>query len=92
MGKCHLLTSSNTLGGLGVKPPSPEEEAKPDDETTASRVSAQFENRPLPLGFVGLVSLDDPPDQRMAHNVLRGEVVEADAPHALQDALRLGQA
>src|SRR5688572_31613796 len=39
-----------------------------------------------------LVGIDDARDQRMAHHVLRAELREGDAAHAVEDAPRLDQA
>ena len=80
-----------SMGFGGVTPICRGDGLKPDDETKALRVSAPPESRPSPLGFVGLVSLDDPPDEGMPHHILRGEIVETDALHPFQDPLRIRQ-
>ena len=41
-----LVRETNGMGGEA--PPTPEEEAQPDDETKGSRVSSPSENRPNP--------------------------------------------
>src|SRR5258705_10301323 len=45
----------------------------------------------LLLVGVRFVRIDDARDQRMAHHVLRAELREGDAAHALEDAPRLDQ-
>src|SRR2546423_619725 len=48
--------------------------------------------RILFLCSVGFVRVDDARDERMAHHVLRAELREGDAAHAVEDAARFDQA
>src|SRR5216110_2734799 len=56
------------------------------------RLGTAYCTTTLFLRSVRVVSVDDPRDERVAHDVLRAELREGDAAHAFQDAARLDEA